>query len=301
MWRIYLISYGCPLLALALLLCALPLFAQKSGGGRSGGGSHPAPAPAPVPANNPNYVPRSSEGEFDNKVVFLSDDNHPIMKNDLPQCFKWPMSPVQSATVSATGLELSGEARDQFNEGCSSLQKKKTKDAEHRLNRVVELNPKYAAAWVLLGQANKDQGKLKEAAEFCTRAKEADANYLPGYLCLADVAARQDEWKKVAELTDQVIGMHPVRAPSAYYYSTLAYFNLKQWTEAEKSAQQALQDSSKVEKLELHWLLAKIYEQKRDRDSEAQQLREYLALNPDGPDASTVRHILKQIEAHETR
>ena len=105
----------------------------------------------------------------------------------------------------------------------------------------------------------------------------------------------------MAELTDQVIGMHPVRAPSAYYYSTLAYFNLKQWTEAEKSAQQALQDSSKAEKLELHWLLAKIYEQKNDRDSEAQQLREYLALNPDGPDASTVRHILKQIEAHTTR
>jgi tetratricopeptide (TPR) repeat protein len=284
-------------LAVALLLFALPAPAQKSGGGKSSGGSHTTPAP-PVPAYNPNYVPRSSEGEFDNKVVFLSEDSHPIVKNDLPQCFRWPMSPVQSATVSATGLEISNEARAQFNEGCSSLQKKKTKEAEQRFNRVVELNPKYAAAWALLGQANKDQGKLKEAAEFCTRAKEADANYLPGYLCLADVAARQNEWKKVAELTNQVIGMHPMRAPSAYYYSTLAYFNLKLWREAEKSAQQALQDSSKVEKLELHWLLAKIYEQKRDRDSEAQQLREYLALNSDGPDASTVRHILKQIEAH---
>jgi tetratricopeptide (TPR) repeat protein len=195
-------------------------------------------------------------------------------------------------------MELSTEARQQFNEGCNAVQKKKTKDAQHRLNRVVELSPKYAPAYVLLGQTNKDEGHLKEATDFCTQGRNADPSYVPAYLCLADLAARQNQWGQVADLTHQAIAMHPTRAPGAYYYSTLANVYLKQWPTAEQSALQALQDSSKTEKIELHWLLAKIYEAKNDRDSEAQQLRKYLDLNPDGKQAEMARHVLKQIESH---
>ncbi|HWF04642.1 MAG TPA: tetratricopeptide repeat protein [Candidatus Angelobacter sp.] len=285
-------------LALAICLSAAPASAQKSGGSKGGSGSHATPAPAPVSSSSSNYRPRSAEGEFDNKVVYLSDDNHPILKNDLPGCYQWPMSPVLSSTVSVTGLDISAEARQQFNDGCASIQKKNLKDAEQHLSRVVKLNPKYAAAWVLLGQTNKDQGNMKEAEKSCTQAREADASYLPGYLCLAALAAREDKWDQVADLTNQVIGMHPVRAPGATYYNGVANYYLKQWTTAEKSALMALQDSSKTQKSELHWLLAKIYEQKHDRDAEAAQLREYLSLAPDGPDAAVARRILKQIQVH---
>jgi tetratricopeptide (TPR) repeat protein len=285
-------------LSLAICLLTAPLSAQKSGGSKSGSGSHTALAPAPISSDSSNYRPRSAEGEFDNKVVYLSDNNHPILKNDLPGCYQWPMSPVLSSTVSVTGMDISAEARQQFTEGCASIQKKNLKDAEQRLNRVVKLNPKYAAAWVLLGQTNKDQGNMKEAEKSCTQARDADANYLPGYLCLAALAARQEKWDQVADLTNQVLGMHPVRAPGATYYNGVANYYLKQWTTAEKSALLALEDSSKTQKSELHWLLAKIYEQKHDRASEAAQLHEYLVLAPDGPDAAVARRILHQIEAH---
>jgi tetratricopeptide (TPR) repeat protein len=280
-------------------LLTVPGLAQKSGGGKSGGGGSRSTSSAPAaPAYNPNYRPTSSEGNFDNNVVFLSDSNHPLLKNDLPSCFKWPMSPVQSSTVGVASLDLPEEARQQFTAGCNAVQKKKTKDAEHRLNRVVELSPKYAPAYVLLGQTNKDEGRIKEATDFCTQAKNADPSYSPAYLCLADLAAHQNQWTQVAELTDRVLGMHPVRAPGAYYYSALANVYLKKWPAAEQSALQALQDSGKQEKIELHWLLAKIYEGKNDRDSEAQHLRAYLDLAPNGKDSEMVRHILQQIEAH---
>jgi tetratricopeptide (TPR) repeat protein len=285
-------------LILAVVLSALPGVAQKSGGGKSGGSGSHTTTSAPSSSYNPNYRPRSSEGEFDANVVFLSGDNHQLLKNDLPACFQWPMSPIQSNTVSAIGMELSSEAKDQFTSGCAAIQKKNLKDAEHRLNRVIELNPKYAAAWVLLGQANKEQGHIKEAVQFCTQAQEADANYLPAYLCLADLAARQDQWSEVAQLTNQVLAMHPTRAPGAYYYNTLANLYLKQWPSAEKSGLQALQDSSKSEKVELHWLLAKIYEEQHNRSAEAEHIREYLSLAPNGESADTAKHILKQIEAH---
>lgn len=288
------------LFGLTVFFAAVPVSGQKSGGG---GGKAPTGSPPPssgtaVTNYNPNYRPRSTEGEFDNNVVFLSSTNHPIIKNDLPSCFQWPMSPVVSSTVGVASMDLSQEARQQFNEGCNAVQKKKTKDAQHRLNRVVQLSPKYAPAYVLLGQTNKDEGHLKEATDSCTKAKDADPTYSPAYLCLADLAARQNQWKEVAELTDHVLGMHPVRAPGAYYYSALSNVYLKQWPTAEQSALLALQDSGKQEKIELHWLLAKIYEGKNDRDSEAQHLRAYLDLAPNGKDSEMVRHILKQIETH---
>jgi tetratricopeptide (TPR) repeat protein len=285
------------LIVLLVVLSTHVVLAQKSGGGKSGGGSRGTPVqPPPGPADNSRI--RSSEGEFDANVVFLSDDNHPLSKNDLPACFQWPMSPLLSSTVSVAGMELSSEAKDQFTSGCGAAQKKNYKEAEHRLNRVIELNPKYAAALVLLGQINRDQKHLKEAVQFCTQAREADPNYLPSYLCLADLAARQDQWAEVAQLTNQVLAMHPTRAPGAYYYSTLANLYLKQWPLAEKSGLQALQDSSKSEKVELHWLLAQIYEEQHNRSAEAGQLHEYLDLAPNGESADTAKHILKQIEAH---
>jgi tetratricopeptide (TPR) repeat protein len=279
------------LFALAVLLLAAPASAQKSGGGKSGGGSH-----ASVPSAS--YRPLSTETEFDNNVVYLSGDNHPLLKNDLPPCYQWPMSPLLSSTVSVSGLEISTEAREQFAAGCSSIQKNKLKEAEQRLNHVVQLQPKYAAAWVLLGQASKAQGKMKEAADFCTQARDADANYLPGYLCLADLAAHEEKWDQVANLTSQVIALHPVRAPGAYYYNCVANYFLQQWPNAEKSALQALQDSSMNEKAELHWLLAKIYEKEHNRISEAEQLRAYLKLAPDGHNSTIARHVLRQIETH---
>ncbi len=277
-------------------LLFIPALGQKSGGGKSSGGPHSTTSLSPTASYNPNYKPTSTEGEFDSNVVFLSGDNHPIVKNELPSCFSWPLSPIQSSTVSVTGMEISSQAKEQFTSSCEAIQKKNLKEAKQRLDRIVGDYPKYAAAWVLLGQTSKEQGNFKQAENSCARARDADPNYLPSYLCLADLAARQDDWNKVAELTNHALGMHPVRAPGAYYYNTLAYFYLKQWPEAEHSGLLALQDSSKKEKSELHWLLAKVYEQKKDRDAEAQQLREYLALGPDGADASTVQRILKQIE-----
>jgi tetratricopeptide (TPR) repeat protein len=282
-------------LVLAVLLLAAPVAAQKSGGGKSSGGSH---ASVPSASYSPSYRPLSTETEFDNNVVYLSGDNHPLLKNDLPPCYQWPMSPLLSSTVSVSGLEISSEAREQFSAGCSSIQKNKLKEAEQRLNHVVQLQPKYAAAWVLLGQASKAQGKMKEAADFCTQARDADANYLPGYLCLADLAAHEEKWDQVANLTSQVIALHPVRAPGAYYYNCVANYFLQQWPNAEKSALQALQDSSMNEKAELHWLLAKIYEKEHNRISEAEQLRAYLKLAPDGHNSTIARHVLRQIETH---
>jgi tetratricopeptide (TPR) repeat protein len=210
------------------------------------------------------------------------------------------MSPVVSGVVSVDRLEVPVEARGNFSEACAAVQKKDLPEARKDLNRALKLSPKFAAAWVLLGQIQKDQGKMEQAEQSCTQAHDADASYLPAYLCLADLAARQENWTQAADLTNQALDLHPVRAPGAYYYNSLAYFYLGQTPLAEKSALRALEDERAEHKPPLHWLLAKIYEAKGDRAAEADQLRVYLKLAPHAHDSETARHILREIESRGT-
>ncbi|HET9366352.1 MAG TPA: tetratricopeptide repeat protein, partial [Candidatus Angelobacter sp.] len=221
------------------------------------------------------------------------------LKNEEPACFRWPMSPVLSNTVSVGRMEIPPKASDEFNQACAAVHKNDLKEAQKHLDRAVKIYPRFAAAWVLLGQTQQDQGKASQAEESCTQGRTADPNYLPSYLCLADVAAHQEKWGQVADLTNQAAALHPVRAPGAFYYNCLANFYLRQWDTAEKSGLRAVDDAGKGKMPQLNWLLAKIYEQKGDRAAEAAQIREFLKFAPHDPDAATARHILNEIEKQE--
>lgn len=210
------------------------------------------------------------------------------------------MSPIVSGVVSVNRLDVPADAREIFSEACAAVVKKELSDAQHGLNRAVKIAPKFAPAWVLLGQIQKDAKKFDQAEQSCAQAHNADASYLPAYLCLADLAARQDGWARVMDLTSQALELHPVRSPGAYYLNALASFYLGQSAQAEKSALRALEDERSEHKPPLRWLLAKIYEAKGDRAAEAEQLREYLKTAPHAPDAPMARKILQQIESQET-
>jgi hypothetical protein len=286
-------SNSAVVLGLALLLVP-PAVAQKSGG--KGGGSHSSPSLTPSTNLNSGYKPTSTSNEFDPYPVTHLDSNPQQLVNEQPPCFHWPMNPLLNGTVSAKSMSIPPSALEKFSSGCASVRAKKFSQAEQDLMEAVKLAPKFSAAWALLGQVQEDQGQNEKAVQSCTTARDGDASYLPSYLCLADVAAHQEKWSDVAQLTDVVLGMHPVKAPSAYYYNCLANFYLKQFAAAEKSGLNALADGPKQAEAQVHWLLAKIYEEEDKRDLEAEQLREYLRLAPNAADSASVRQILKQIK-----
>lgn len=272
-----------------LILLVAPASAQKGGGKTSG-----------IPNMNSStrpYNPRSTADSFE-----LYDITRPRTaeqtkaKNEEPPCFHWPLNPILSSMVSVNGMKTADRARDEFVQACEAVQKNDLAEAQKRLEHAVKVDPRFAAAWVLLGQSEREQKKADKAVESCTRAHSADPNYLPAYLCLADVAAHQEEWKKVAELTDQAAALHPVRAPGIFYYNSLANFYLQRLPAAESSGLRAIDESSGEQKAQMHFLLAKVYEQKGDRPAEAAQLKKFIELAPHSPEADAARKILSQIE-----
>jgi tetratricopeptide repeat protein len=280
------------LLASLLLISLLAPASAQKGGGKSGGGSIHTASPSTRP-----FDPASTENAFN-----LYDVTRPRTaeqtkaKNEQPPCFHWPLNPVLSATVSVNRMKTADQAREDFVQACEAVRKNDLPEAQKRLEHAVKIDPQFAPAWVLLGQSEREQKKADKAAESCTRARSADPNYLPAYLCLADVAAHQEEWKKVAELTDQAAALHPLRAPGIFYYNSLANFYLQRLPAAESSGLRAIDESSGEQKAQMHFLLAKIYEQKGDRPSEAAQLRKFVELEPHSPQADAARKILNEID-----
>src|SRR5262245_56936041 len=169
-------------LSLFFCLLAVSASAQKSSGGNRSNGPRPSPS-----MTSTDYKPMSGEAEFSLYDVTRRDSAvQQKLKNEQPPCFQWPLNPVLSNTVSTGRLDVPGNARDEFIEGCSAAHKKDLAAARQHLERAVKAAPKFAAAWTLLGQVEKIQGQKEEALRSCTNAREGDPSYLPGYLCLAD-------------------------------------------------------------------------------------------------------------------
>jgi tetratricopeptide repeat protein len=280
------------LLPSLLLLVAFPSASAQKGGGKPGANMRTS-----SPRTQP-YEPQSTENAFNLYDVTRPRTAEQIKaKNEEPPCFHWPLSPVLSSTVSVNGMSVAEKARDDFLQACEAVRKNDLGEAQKRLEHAVKINPQFAAAWVLLGQSEREQKHADKAMESCSRARSADPNYLPAYLCLADVAAHQEAWNKVVEFTDQAAALHPVRAPGIFYYNSLANFYLQRLAPAESNGLRAIEESSGEQKAQMYFLLAKIYEQKGDRSAEAAQLRKFIELVPHSPEADAARKILRQIDS----
>ena len=123
-----------------------------------------------------------------------------------------------------------------------------------------------------------------------------DSNYLPAYLCLADISAHSESWDKVLQLSTRALEIDPTNNAVAYDYNAAPNFHLHRLPEAERSALRAAEIDKSNADPRVHFLLAQIYEAKGDRESEAAQLREYLKYASDPNDLAMVRRYLSELE-----
>jgi tetratricopeptide (TPR) repeat protein len=149
---------------------------------------------------------------------------------------------------------------------------------------------------VTLGQVFAAQQKLPGAKDACSHAIATDANYLVGYLCLADIAGREEKWDEMLKLSSRAVELDPSNDAVAYGFQAAANLNLHNLPQAERSALRAVDIDRNHNDPRIYFLLAQIYEAKGDPEDEATQLREYLkyAKNPD--DATMVKGYLADLE-----
>jgi tetratricopeptide (TPR) repeat protein len=203
---------------------------------------------------------------------------------------------MHSPTVAVTNLQVSGKPKKEYEAACTALKDKKFDSAEAHLRKAVQQEPKYAAAWTTLGQILSARQQTEDARNACSQAATADASYVPSYLCLADIAARSQQWDEMLKFSRHALDLDPTNDAVAYGYNAAANLNLHKLPEAEKSALRAVEIDKNHNDPRLHFLLAQVYEARKNPTAEAAELREYLKFAGDPADAAMVKQYLADLE-----
>ena len=268
---------------------AIPLFAQ----GVSSEGVTFAGSKLATP---PTVIPRFP----DERVSTVKGPLPPEQKVE-DGCFLPPLTIVHSALTNTSDLAAAPKGKKEYRSACNAVHSQKWPEAEQHLRKAVEQNPRYAAAWVTLGQVMQARQQGDEARAACAQAAVADPNYLPAQLCLADVVAQKQEWEQVLEFSRRAMELNPASDPHAYFYAASAYLKLNRLAEAEKSALKAVEIDKENLEARAHFLLAQIYEVKGDSAQELAQLRQYLKVVSDPQDAAMLKKYMAELEAKAAR
>jgi predicted Zn-dependent protease len=269
-----------------LVFCAVIACAQQHTGSR-------AVPPPPQPPAQP-----TSATTFDQEKLALDSNSKTTPAKDVSEenCFLPPLNGLHLATVGVADLQIPAKAKSEYERGCAALRSKNIADAGKHLHNAVKQYQKFAAAWVLLGQALEAGQKNEEAREACSQPIAGGADYLPALLCLADISARLQNWNEVLKISTRALALDPTTDAVGYAYNANANFNLHNLSKAEDSALKAVEIDKSNSDPRVHFLLAQIYEAKRDASNEAAQLREYLKYATDPSDVTMVKSYLADLD-----
>ena len=212
-------------------------------------------------------------------------------------CLLWTVGEAPARTVNAATLQVPGKARGEYNKGCSDMKGKKLATAEGHLRKAVQDYPRYAAAWVLLGQVLEAGDRIEEARGACSQASDADPEYAPAYLCLADVSGQLQEWNQALDQADRALKLDPAQSVYGNFYSAMAHFHLNHLPAAERQALETIDADHHHRVPQAHLLLAQICGAKHDYNGAAVQLRAYLKIVPNSTDAAEVKKRLAYLES----
>ncbi len=202
----------------------------------------------------------------------------------------------EGQTVSMVSLNAPKDAKKAYDKGMEALKKKKWGDAQTNFEKAVEAYPKYATAWYELGLLRQDQGQLDMARKYFDTALQHDPKFVKPYLQIELLTFQAQRWAELVEVTDRIIKLDAFDYPQAYFFNSVAHFNLQDIESAEKSVREAEKLDTRHQIPKISHLLAVILAWKRDYPGAAERYRTYLKFAPDAEDAAKVRAQLEDVE-----
>lgn len=203
---------------------------------------------------------------------------------------------VEGFTFSGTTMAAPKNARSAFEAGVAHVKKQKWSDAEREFRKAVQIYPKYAVAWYELGRVYEQGRRFEDANRAHTEAISSDPKFISPYHQLAVIAASERRWDDAALYTSEVLKLNPYAGRDVYFYSAVANYNLQRIDVAENHARQAAALDVQHGNPNINHLLGVILTQKREYKAAAENLRIYLKLSPNTPDAPAVEKMLVEID-----
>jgi Flp pilus assembly protein TadD len=199
------------------------------------------------------------------------------------------IAPTEGTTVSATSLTAPKKARKAVQDGLNLVRKHKNEQAIASFQRAVDLDPKYAEAWLDLGKLQAAQGQPDAARRSFEASIRSDSQYVPPYIQISVLELNARRWQQLADVTDHAARLDPFSFPETFYLNAVARFNLHQVEAAERSARKAQDLDTRHRIPQASRLLGTILAQRRDFAAAAAAFRDYVRFAPQAKDATAVR------------
>ena len=195
-------------------------------------------------------------------------------------------------TISVSSLAAPEKARNAFNKGEEEERKGKFQAAFDHFREAITTYPRFALAWLELGRLQARQSSFRDAQESFRQAVKNDSSLTTGYVSFAEVAAQQQNWQAVAEMTDALVQRFPESSPYYWFLNSAAYYNLGKMKEAESGITNAARLDPHHQLPQAEYLYGLILGNKKDYKSAAEHISNYLRLAPNSPDSLTARQAL---------
>ena len=202
----------------------------------------------------------------------------------------------EGKTISAVSLAAPKDAKKAYDKGLEAVKKQKFGDAQTSFEKAVEAYPKYATAWYELGMLQAGQGKPDMARSYFDKALECDPKFVQPYLQISVLELQASRWRSLVDVTDRLVKLDPFDYPQAFFFNSVANFNLQNFEAAEKSALSAERLDTRHVLPKVSHLLGLILALKKDYAGAAERFRTYLKFAPDATDAAKVRSQLAELE-----
>lgn len=238
---------------------------------------------------------RSVQGQVDmsiNPCRALAD----ITLRALPGTMIPGSEPAPSGTVDARVAGITDDARAEFEAGRMAVNSNQFAAAIPHLQKAIDLYPRYAEAYQLLGlsQLQTQQGPQAEASlkkAIAIEDKMPQAQYLLGILLARTNRANFAE-KPFARFAE----LQPAN-PDAYFELAKTEFALNKFSQAELHAKRAIQLKENDPGVQVVLAYA-LLRQGKGADAE-QSFKQYLRLSPSSPMKADVENTIAVIDEHE--
>ncbi|BDC51613.1 hypothetical protein F183_A39280 [Bryobacterales bacterium F-183] len=258
------------------------------GGNRMGGtGMMLSLAGCEIRANLPGY--RSSSVMLSNRSALDNPDVGTIILK--------PLGNREGTVFSATNAMAPKDAKKALEKGRELVKKKKPAEARKEFDKAVELYPKFASAWYEIGLLEEAGKNVEGARKAYAQALTADPKYVNPYNRLYMMAADEQKWEDVADITSRLLKLNPYDFPNAYYLNAVANFTLKRYDEAGKSAK-SLYEQDEKRYSRAGYLLGLVMATRDDFSGATAHLKQYLERNPQAQDRDLVTKQLAEIEKY---
>ncbi len=159
--------------------------------------------------------------------------------------------------------------------------------------KAIQLYPSYAQAYLLLGTADMDLKKWKDAQSALEQATDLDDKLAAAYLALGACYNQQGNFVGAEKPLLRGLELNP-EAAEGHYELGRVYWALGRWPEAEPHGRKAA--ALRPDFAAVHVLLGNIMLRKRDARAALQEFKEYLRFDPKGPMAAPTRDMVAKIE-----